>query len=925
MTVAELVLQKVPPLRHETNAEERAMSVSELLAALAALDVRLWIDGDQLRLDAPKGALTPDLLKVLKASKAEVIALLAASEGHAFPATKEPVANASTTNEDYIQPVDRAQSLQLSSAQERLWQLEQLNPGTSLYNITEALRLQGELDSQLLAESIRQVVARHEVLRTAFRRNADGGAEALVSEAIPNNILELRQVNRAPQSKMESMLRATIDAEAQRVFDLSEAPLLRCVLLVIDERDHLLIVTMHHMISDALSFAIFMDEVSGNYAALQKGLPTQLSALPLQYSDYAGWQRQSLQNGDTKHQRQFWEAKLGDALQPLHLPTDLARYATNYEADRQRVAFDGELSEKLRGLARQEKVTMFVLLLTAFQTLLNRYSGQEDLLVCAPVSGRNRVALENLIGYFNNILVLRSDLSGNPTFRELLRRVRTVVLEASDRQDVPFAEVAGLPKLRRVPLNRALFELREVGAHSLHLPGVIATPMVVEKGSSDFDLFLILYEREGELSCVVHSKNELFSRKAIQQLLEDFQQLLAKIVADPNRAIGELPEFVNDSKHDAKIDLKAETYTLKAASESLVLQLTQIWQQVLALKSIQPTDNFFELGGHSLLAVQLVAEIERQLVGEKLPLAMVLQAPTIAQMADVLAGEGWRSSWSSLVPIQPKGTKPPLFFVHAHGGNVIGYHDLARHLGDDQPFYGLQAMGMASAEKVKHRLEEMAAHYISEIRTLQPHGPYQLGGWCLGGDVAYEMAQQLQAQGEEVALLVMVHNPQPGFPRYLPTNTRLQRKLYHLLARIDREWCNFKEVKNLQKPGYLLARWRDMLQMLRIKAERRLDWLFRRFALTHSTAYQKELLADAHLKAYADYHPEPYTGNVMLIRAQKQPLGTENDSALGWDRLITGKLTICEVPGYPIGLLDEPRVKQVASHLLNFLNPVNRR
>ncbi len=214
----------------------------------------------------------------------------------------------------------------------------------------------------------------------------------------------------------------------------------------------------------------------------------------------------------------------------------------------------------------------------------------------------------------------------------------------------------------------------------------------------------------------------------------------------------------------------------------------------------------------------------------------------------------------------------------------------------------------------------MAAHYIAEIRTLQPQGPYLLGGWCLGGDVAFEMAQQLQAQGQEVALLVMVHNPLPGYPRPLPGCSAMQQKIYRLRARFDREWCNFYEVAPSQKAAYLVERGQSMWQRLQIKFESRFDPLLRRLGVAHSQVYEKEVLADAHLKAYAAYSAKAYAGNVLLIRAQKQPLGTESDWALGWDRLITGKLSICGIPGYPIGLLDEPRVKQVAEAVANALS-----
>jgi natural product biosynthesis luciferase-like monooxygenase protein len=355
--------------------------------------------------------------------------------------------------------------------------------------------------------------------------------------------------------------------------------------------------------------------------------------------------------------------------------------------------------------------------------------------------------------------------------------------------------------------------------------------------------------------------------------------------------------------------------------DDLERQLLRIWEEVLDRRPVGVWDNFFDLGGHSLLAVRLFAQIE-QALGRKLPLATLFQAPTVAQLAGVLREKGWSAPWSALVPIQPHGSRPPFYFVHAHGGNVLGYYDLARHLGADQPFYGLQAQGLSGGDV--HRFEEMAVSYVREVRLLQPHGPYFLGGWCMGGNIALEMAQQLQRQGEEVGLVVLVQSAHPDYPRYRPGVTGLHRLLYRLVERVDLEVSNFLEAQD--KPAYAWRRMGRMLTLGQVAAEKALERLLGPLGLRlpRSRAYTLEALAAAHQKTYMESRPHPYRGRVLLFRAAKQPLGICPDPTLGWDGLIEGELDVREVPGHAIGILSEPRVGILAGQVRGCLDRARR-
>jgi thioesterase domain-containing protein len=266
-----------------------------------------------------------------------------------------------------------------------------------------------------------------------------------------------------------------------------------------------------------------------------------------------------------------------------------------------------------------------------------------------------------------------------------------------------------------------------------------------------------------------------------------------------------------------------------------------------------------------------------------------------------------------LVPIQTSGSKPPFFFVHAHGGNVIGYSDLARHLGPDQPFYGVQAQNLNGRQVAARRIEDMAAHYIEEMTTVLPRGPYYLGGWCMGGIIALEMAQQLRSQGKEVALLAMVQSTHPDYPRFLPKTSGLHRLLYRLVAGVDREVSSLVEKPPNERLPHGWKRVKRGMTIVQVQVESVFAKLHLR--IPRSRAYTLDALQKAHNMAYENYEPRPYEGPVALFRVSKQPLGIYSDPTLGWGQLMKGSWELYKVPGYRLGILQEPRVQILAEQL----------
>ena len=355
---------------------------------------------------------------------------------------------------------------------------------------------------------------------------------------------------------------------------------------------------------------------------------------------------------------------------------------------------------------------------------------------------------------------------------------------------------------------------------------------------------------------------------------------------------------------------------------SLELQLANIWSKILKVRPIGLHDNFFDLGGHSLLAVRVIVEIER-LYGHRLPLATLLQAPTIAQFAAIIRKENWQPLWASLVPIQPGGINPALFLMHSHGGNVLEYQTLARLLGDDQPVYGLQARGLDGRIKLDPCLEEMAACYVQEIQSLQPEGPYFLGGYCFGGILAIEAARQLTECGHDVPLVILIQTQADGYPRDLPELTWLHRKYYRAQKRLDLELSNFAAHRGPTKLGYIWQRMRRLVDIIRGRIEMVMPSFWQgRAGRQPSMAYIAHALTVAHEKAVNKYTIRPYAGQVALIRAEKQRRGIHPDGTLGWESLLNGHLNVDEVPGHQQQMLDEPNVRVLAAKIMTAIESV---
>jgi len=1312
-----------------------------------------------------------------------------------------------------------------SFAQQRLWFLDQLEPGSHLYNIPQAIRLSGALKTEALRQSLAAIVARHESLRTTFAL-IDGAVSQLIAErqAVEMPVTDLSDL---PEAEREAEVERLAQAEAQRPFDLSRGPLLRASLLRLGAEEHVLLLTMHHIASDGWSMGIFYQELATLYDACSKAEPSPLQELPIQYADYALWQHEWLQGEVLGQQLAYWKQQLTGAPAALELPTDYARPAAlSYRGARQSLLLPKSLAQSLKALSQQEGVTLFMTLLAAFQILLSRYSGQQDIVVGSPIAGRTQSETEGLIGFFVNTLVLRSDLSGNPTVRELLGRVREVALEAYAHQDVPFErlveELQPERSLNRTPLFQVMFILQNAPQPTRQLGDLSLSFLSLSTQTSKFDLTLSLSEVADGLRASFEYSTDLFEAATITRLLGHFQNLLEAIAADPNRRlsdlprlteaereqllvewnqtrtdypkdagihqlfeaqveqtpeavavvfegqqltyrelnrranqlahylrkqgvgpealvgiclersietvvallgilkaggayvpldpaypkerlsfmledtqvpvlltqqrlIGKLPEhraqvicldtgwqaiaqeseenpisgttaenlayviytsgstgrpkgvavphrgvvrlvkntnYVNLSSDEvflqfAPISFDASTFevwgcllngarlvvfpahtpsldelgqaierhqvttlwltaslfhlmvdghlkylrhvrqllaggdvlsvphvekvlrelkgcqlingygptesttftcchlitsndrregsipigrpiantqvyildrylqpvpvgvpgelfiggdglargylnrpeltqarfipnpfstraedrlyrtgdlvrylpdgdieflgridqqvkirgfrielgeieaalsqhplvresvviaredapgdkrlvaylTLSqkaeeiaselrrflkeklpdymvpsafvlmaafplspngkvdrralpapdeirpevardfvAPKDELELRLIGIWEKVLGVHPVGVRDNFFDLGGHSLIAVRLFTEIE-QMFGKHLPLATLFQAPTIEQLAGVLREQGWQAPWSSLVAIQPGGSKPPFFCIHPAGGNVLEYYDLARHLGPDQPFYALQPKGLDGKEAPYTRIEDMAADYLEVMRQVQPEGPYLIGGHSLGGNIAFEMAYQLQAQGQQVGLVALLDAFPIGYLKLLPRAKVMQYKIRHYVLRAKWHLKNLRPLSAKERLDYLLNKAEGKGQRIKHKIQRAAETSLPGAGSSSPHTFGN-IEAASNLAAKA-YTPRVYPGRVTHFCSVDE-YRDAHESPHCWAELATGGVEIHEIPGDHLNIVKEPYVTILAERL----------
>lgn len=961
------------------------------------------------------------------------------------------------------QPADDVFVMPASVAQERYWLLDQMDPGNTSLNVPLALDLKGELDVAALRRTLDAIVARHEILRTTFLKRDGKVVQVIAPEE--KAAFEIVDLGSVPNNSAEAD-RLKVE-EAHLVFDLANGPLFIPKLLKLGPADHILMLTLHHIVCDGWSNGVLVNEIGQIYAAFSKGEPSPLEELPIQYGDFAAWQHEWLEGEDFEEQLAYWKDQLGNELPKLNLPTDYPRSKnrTSYGAI-ESLLLPQPLSRAIKALAQREDVTPYMVVLAAFNVLLHRLTGQDQILVGSPTANRMSTETEGLVGPFANTLLLKSDLSGDPTFGALLQRVKDVSLGAFSNQTLPFEKLVENVKLASAQKGSQLFQVLFVLQTAFMQPteanGVKITPIRSVSPGSIFELLMGVVERAEGARLQMEYNTELFKPETIGQMLDDLHAILRFGVLDKDRRLSELvfersetklstPE-VTKAKRETILEVVSTTkgnrdlsqgefvgrngngvgsqvanrvaedpvVTLKPAvngngkaessprsvrvsapaaekdriEESLkeiwqemlhvnsisidddffeigghsllgaqifaeigkrlganlplaslltattIRQLTplvrqalqpvptvqgkdeieetlkQIWREMLNLSSVSIDDDFFELGGHSLLGAQIFSEIEKRL-GVNLPLSALLTATTIRQLADMVREWRPKDVWTSLVPLNPKGNKPPIFLMHAAGGNVLFYKDLTERLGPDQPVYGMQAVGLSGHQSAYDRIEDMAKHYIKEIRGVQQSGPYCVGGSSVGGLIAYEVAQQLKKSGEKVALLVLFDTGAPGYGAVIRKHSRVVEALLNQAERIQQHVEALRMAESGKRWKYVVEKATKVKNQIRRTYKQKTRQIARGILTGLGRPLPETLVVTQNAIAAASraYKPVEYNGDILLFRATKQQRGVKEDATLGWSKFAAGKLDIHVVKGGHGTIVVEPRVRFVVEAL----------
>ncbi|WP_206859395.1 non-ribosomal peptide synthetase [Lysobacter changpingensis] len=819
-----------------------------------------------------------------------------------------------------IKPLEDRTRGPMSVMQERLYLLEQFNPGQITYNTPSAHRLRGPLQLDAFQAALNAMIQRQSVLRTTIGL-VDGEPMQIVHDAVDVDITDVVDVSHLPKDEREAEVSRLMDALIQTPFELDRAPLIRSRLFRLGPEEHVWFFMTHHLIWDGWSFDLMYTDMAELYAAQLEQREPKLPELPVTYADFSAWHREWLQGPEYAKQLAFWRERLGGAGHAIEaLPTDMPRRpGMSGRGVTHRITVGNDVTAALHDTARKVDATLYMVLLTAYFALISRTSNLRELIVGTPVRGRNTAEVENLMGYFTSLLPLRMEIDPSMTFAQAVKQVKDVVLDSFAHPDVRLEDLVRELSVRSreggAVLYHALFSFQDIRQRMCEWGPLTHERYPVFQTASTQDLGLWFVEQDTGLSGGFIYNADIFLDETAALLRDRYVAVLKALGRDPSLTLEQITRFDDGQPLCFGRSIEAEPLAAETPAtidaelyeplDALGEQLLEIWRDLLRKPDIGADDDFFALGGHSLQAVQMFHRFNRQ-TGVNLPLATLLSARTVRALAreyhrakndaDVQADGARPDPWAPLVPIRPQGDAAPLFLVHAVGGNVLNYRPLADAMPAGIPVYGLQALGLDGRTAPLERVEAMAERYVREIRSVQPHGPYHLAGGSMGGIIAFEMAQQLMAAGETVGMLGLIDTSAEFGIRY---RAQAQRGFTGRVQRLHRRMQGQTLGERIATIGGVVngrlqaSKLRQQAQQARDAGE----------ALPHSVRYAE--LEATHMRAYVQYIVKPYAGAIVLFRAENQPPELSAKPKLGWEAMC-GAVEVVPVPGDHRGMIESP-------------------
>ena len=811
-----------------------------------------------------------------------------------------------------------------SLAQERFWTLSQLDPTNPSFHVPLVMKLDGPLSAPLLEKSFQILIDRHESLRTTFTEN-NGEFLQVIHPAYPV-ALEVTSIPGTGEAEKNQQLATAIQKEIHRPFDLNVLPLFRTILFKMGEQDHVLIITLHHILADAASAQVIQRELWTTYESLQSGKQLALPELTIQYGDFSVWQRENLDSEAMKAHLEFWLKQLSGDLKVLDFPTDHPpAYRPTSKGGVETLLLPEALTRSVKQLAQSNDATLYVVTLACFAAMLSRASEAEDIIVGSPVLNR-RQETEALIGPFAGPMALRMKLAGNPSLRELIVATRDLTLEALDHAELPFEVILRNLTVRtqneRRPLFQFYFLCQTAFVQSRNVDALTVTPLPSVSVGTPFEMQLAMIERPEGLRAELEYNADLFDKKTIHQWLVYYQGLLSAAVNNPDQKLSDLPNPPYKGTHhhdysgarDSK-GLASEGKVDKpyVAPRDLVEEmLAQIWEGVLGTPSISVHSNFFDIGGTSLMILKMVPRINAafELI---LPVPTIFKAPTIELMANVIKQRSTIEK-QVVLPLHPTGDRPPLFMIHSYHL----YRALPAALGGDQPFYGVMELELADRH-APYTLVDQVANYVQHIRTVQPKGPYFIAGFCFFGLLAFEVGAQLEALGEKVAFIGLIDTYCPEYwskrrpaqteiipsgGALMPTSTA---PLWHHLRKATGLKFRDRMISHATFIGHKLRN-RGLSLMLETRVSLYTFFIKRGIKLP-SWLNDPALVTRVGVRRHA---PRKITSDIYLFPAEDVPLEANFDPTLGWGTMTSGKVKTLWIPGDHEDMFKEKNIGALA-------------
>lgn len=811
------------------------------------------------------------------------------------------------------------------------------------YNESITITLEGRIDTRSIRQAIQQLCERHDALRASFDET---GRTMRFAPDAPGEI-ELVDLSTAEPLARTAGLEAVIKKEGAKPFSLPLGPLFRSVIVSLDSTHAAVVLTAHHVICDGWGMDVLVHDFCACYSAALGG-----NVKPLQpvtsYGRYLEMCAARTKSADFSAARAYCEAKFREGFPVLVLPTRTARSATRtFEARREEIIVPAATVKILRDYAAREGHGFFSVVLAGYVLMLAKVSRQQRFTIALPTAEQPGLGQPYLVGHCVNMLPFLGDTAPGQTVREFVAGIQSQLTESYDHSTYTLTHL--LDRLRPTvqhtgirPISVGLTSVKKWKSSELPQSGFIVDYDMNPREYESFEFYLVALERADDLVLRCSFDQSLFEQSTVSTWMTDLARVIAVIPAQNETRIGELLKGAaatcspaNEVRYAlTEVTSPAEPIddttgrTAAAVSRGISLdRMIVLWERVLGIHPIGPDDNFFDLGGHSLLAVSMAARVQKTF-GVKFPLSALLKAPTPRQCIEQLTG-GSKAHTQLLVPIVPGGSKPALFLFHSHGGNVLEYYRLATLVGKDRPVYALQCQGVDGTPLVLTTVEEMAKTYIAEIRTVQPNGPYHLGGYCFGGVLAVEAARQLRAAGLQVGSVVMINSATAEHVARKRSLLPPARGAIRVAERLSLEYSKLTGIPWSEKFRQVQSRVQRSWQLAGVHARRGFARLIRPFGmqLSHvSTTDHLEQLGDNNDAAWYRYTPQRYDGDVLFFRACKQSRTSVDDPLLGWSAVLNGRISHVDAPGFRQNLLSEPVVTQIADKIRTHLaDPADER